>query len=885
MDHGRLDMGGGGKGGRAGGKGGRDGGISGSDGGKGGRGGGKGRGDRRARLEELKASSVPTAVLSFHQPLASMVAYGMQRLDGRVWRTNYCGPLWIHAAAKEPTEEEIADMEEFHTAVFESLTADARGDEDAKPTLPSSYPTSCLLGCVDMVGCVSAEEYATWPLLPDGVREEAQIHGSGQYLLFENHRRLVLPQQMPGQHKLWQLDHQLAKALWEGNALRPTAQAPVSWIGHQEAAAAHQHDELSDGAGATSARPTAPTPAMRRNARRTAAKQTQVGGAVGTGVAAGATTTAAVDETPEPAPPAAWPPAAPLPQLRYYGKDGSLVTVPTEREVGGHLASASSPAVAEYQARLAAAALCREGCDVAAVACCLSKPLEWAEQWCQPETHSIPRPRSLPDWLPTDCFRDVELRRGYADEAECKAILHELLSRSVSRSTDCSADAFWRPALYLNRSRETGELEVATDGQGQPVVANSRLQASYDGGIAALDAVLSRSMLQWGIVTAGCRVLLNRYDSGEASIATHRHDFWSVLLSLGGERVFLLDERPILLRAGDLLVMGTQKHGVPRQPDRQDTRVSVALFFEPPRAAAMQRWRASAAPERLSSSAAQGHAITANGAAHGAAQGAVGRTSEAEKEAEHRLAVLQNCQRMLPLADLTASLAGAAAELERASAAAGAAAAAKARAVRDRKARQLEVLAAQHARGEELDANQLAKLREWDGSSLLPAAPPASASAPTSAPGAVSCPPGAVSLPPGLAGSGQPRPSGHAAAASEDDPMDEWMLAQAVAMSVAADDANAAARQQAAELAAALEAVALQGGALDVDVIDDDAGAAGGDDLIGGDYMEADDRIVDDDWSDRVVDLTRMGFERERAVEMLTLCNGDVEQAVQLLCS
>ena len=58
---------------------------------------------------------------------------------------------------------------------YQSLMDESGGDEEAVPLLPPSYPTSCLVGCVDVVDCVSAETYSSWPLLPDGAREEASI--------------------------------------------------------------------------------------------------------------------------------------------------------------------------------------------------------------------------------------------------------------------------------------------------------------------------------------------------------------------------------------------------------------------------------------------------------------------------------------------------------------------------------------------------------------------------------------------------------------------------------------------------------------------------------------------------------------------------------------
>ena len=62
-------------------------------------------------------SATPTTVLSLHQPLASMLAYGLQRVEGRVWSSSQRGPLWIHAAAKQPSADDIAYWEELYRHV------------------------------------------------------------------------------------------------------------------------------------------------------------------------------------------------------------------------------------------------------------------------------------------------------------------------------------------------------------------------------------------------------------------------------------------------------------------------------------------------------------------------------------------------------------------------------------------------------------------------------------------------------------------------------------------------------------------------------------------------------------------------------------------------
>ena len=47
------------------------------------------------------------AVLSMHQPWASLLVYGLKRIEGRSWPTEYRGKLWIHSTSKQATQHEI----------------------------------------------------------------------------------------------------------------------------------------------------------------------------------------------------------------------------------------------------------------------------------------------------------------------------------------------------------------------------------------------------------------------------------------------------------------------------------------------------------------------------------------------------------------------------------------------------------------------------------------------------------------------------------------------------------------------------------------------------------------------------------------------------------
>ncbi|DBB16891.1 TPA: hypothetical protein ACH3X3_015127 [Trebouxia sp. C0006] len=81
---------------------------------------------------------------------------------------------------------------------------------DISPNVPKTYPTSVLLGCVEVVACYSADDMESWQTLPDSIKQEI---GSPFCFLCENPKRLVVPQQMRGHPKLWQLPSKTAKSL------------------------------------------------------------------------------------------------------------------------------------------------------------------------------------------------------------------------------------------------------------------------------------------------------------------------------------------------------------------------------------------------------------------------------------------------------------------------------------------------------------------------------------------------------------------------------------------------------------------------------------------------------------------------------------------------
>ncbi len=127
-------------------------------------------------------------VLSMHQPWASLFASGIKRVEGRSWRSEgfTSGWLWIHAAAAVPDKETIVAVEASYSA------------QEARD-FPPSYPQSCILGRVYVVGQLSRDEYRDMGYGEDNDSEFVFLSAPNSWEL------LALPLAMKGDHKMWKL--------------------------------------------------------------------------------------------------------------------------------------------------------------------------------------------------------------------------------------------------------------------------------------------------------------------------------------------------------------------------------------------------------------------------------------------------------------------------------------------------------------------------------------------------------------------------------------------------------------------------------------------------------------------------------------------------------
>ena len=128
-----------------------------------------------------------------HQPWASYLISGIKVHEGRNWYSPHRGRLWIHAAAKEPSDADIAAVQQMYL------------NRSSKIEFPKNLPISCLLGCVDVTDVLAQEEYRD--RYPKGESSSPFV------FVCQNPQELMIKFPMTGQHKICKfvllLDHDL----------------------------------------------------------------------------------------------------------------------------------------------------------------------------------------------------------------------------------------------------------------------------------------------------------------------------------------------------------------------------------------------------------------------------------------------------------------------------------------------------------------------------------------------------------------------------------------------------------------------------------------------------------------------------------------------------
>lgn len=243
------------------------------------------------------------------------------------------------------------------------------------------------------------------------------------------------------------------------------------------------------------------------------------------------------------------------------------------------VATGTSAAVREYQDKLRAIELHRRGVAKVEVANTLGRSPHWVARWWKQTPELLSRPHGAQDSVfrraPLMGFRDVEIRRGFFPESA----LCDELTQTIP----------WKQGKVMHRDDLTCELVLRFNEQGQTIPAK-RMCADYAGGVKQLDALLQKAFCEANIRDPQARVVMNLYADGQKSLNAHRHDYWTCLISLGSPRILTVDHTPVVLEDGDMIVFGTQLHGVPEMLDVTGPRISIVIFYYPDRDNLERRW-------------------------------------------------------------------------------------------------------------------------------------------------------------------------------------------------------------------------------------------------------------------------------------------------------
>lgn len=242
----------------------------------------------------------------------------------------------------------------------------------------------------------------------------------------------------------------------------------------------------------------------------------------------------------------------------------------------GHFESNSSQGHKEYEDRLRAIAMREEGAEKAEIAAALGRSQHFVQTWWRQHPKEVPRPLGVHDYLKTEYWRDVQILRGFGTGL---GIYDEVVAGSE-----------WQQQMAWGNDFRNGGRVIKYDKEGRmKPMGNQQAKGGYEAGrMPNLDAVTQKMLSELGIQD---RVLtrpgLLWYPDGSADAVPHRHECWTALMSFGAPRILTIDGSPVLLRDGDLIVFGTQRHGVPRMCaegrrfEDHGGRISAVFFFMP----------------------------------------------------------------------------------------------------------------------------------------------------------------------------------------------------------------------------------------------------------------------------------------------------------------
>jgi activating signal cointegrator 1 len=139
--------------------------------------------------------------LTLTQPWASLIAVGAKRLETRAWRTDYTGPLAIHAS------KEIVFSDSLKPEFIVALGAPLPLPDSGLWRYSAALWSSSIVCVVNLVGCVRTEHADRIPgvALTDQERRFGNFTRGRWALILRDVQPLQFPVRCSGSQGLWDL--------------------------------------------------------------------------------------------------------------------------------------------------------------------------------------------------------------------------------------------------------------------------------------------------------------------------------------------------------------------------------------------------------------------------------------------------------------------------------------------------------------------------------------------------------------------------------------------------------------------------------------------------------------------------------------------------------
>lgn len=152
--------------------------------------------------------------LTLAQPWAQLVCLGAKKIETRSWRTDYRGPLAIHAAKTFPEWcRELIATEPFASALFGASRLPGKPTMFEALRFALDLPLGAVVATCRLVGCCPITRNAQWQTIVDGQRitlpeREFGDYEPGRYgWLLADVRPLPEPIPARGALGLWDWEH------------------------------------------------------------------------------------------------------------------------------------------------------------------------------------------------------------------------------------------------------------------------------------------------------------------------------------------------------------------------------------------------------------------------------------------------------------------------------------------------------------------------------------------------------------------------------------------------------------------------------------------------------------------------------------------------------